>query len=87
MVKFDCEKLVEVVKTDFMMYNDPEELLKAFKEFDPNNTNSIIVDDFKNIIKNMGEPIEDTELDNMIKMADPNSTGKIDYKAFADLMV
>ena len=70
-----------------MMYNDEAELLKAFQEFDPNGTGSIIVDDFKNIIKNMGEPIEDVHLDDMIKIADPNTSGKIDYNAFAKLIV
>lgn len=57
--KFDQQKLVELVQTDFMLYNDQNELMKAFQEFDPNATGAIVVEDFRNIIKNMGEPIED----------------------------
>jgi hypothetical protein len=48
---------VEIVEKDFNHLNEDAELIRAFKEFDPFFSGSIVVEDFTNIMMNMGDSI------------------------------
>ncbi len=43
------------MEKEFNHLNDEGELMKAFKEFDPFFTGSIVIEDFNNIMLNMGD--------------------------------
>lgn len=56
------------------------EVREAFRLFDKNGDGYITVDELKGILANNGEKISDIELNDMIKDADIDGDGKINYE-------
>lgn len=66
---------------------DPmEEIAKAFRMFDDDASGSITFKDVKRVIKELGEPITDEEVEQMIDEADRNGDGEVDLEEFARVM-
>jgi len=61
-------------------------LRKAFSEFDQNSDGYISKEELLNVVTNFGHVIANEELDNMIKLADSDGNGLIDFKEFLCLM-
>ena len=60
---------------------EPEEELKqAFKVFDKDGDGYISADELKEVMKNLGESLSAKEVDDMLKEADINGDGKIDFE-------
>lgn len=64
-------------------YKKPDEvksdLKKAFQVFDLNGDGFISREELQNVLTKMGEKLTDKEVDEMMKKADKNGDGKIDY--------
>ena len=59
---------------------DPEqELREAFRVFDKNGDGFISADELRIVMTSLGERLTDAEVDDMLKEADTNNDGKIDY--------
>ena len=58
-----------------------QELMNAFKVFDKDGSGTISSDELRNVLKSLGEDLTDTELDEMIKLADVNGDGTIDCRS------
>jgi len=67
--------------------DEEEELRQAFKIFDRDNKNFISTAELKYVMKNLGEKLSETEVDDMIKEADPENTGKLDYHGFVKMLL
>ena len=52
----------------------------AFQVFDQNGDGFIDVQELKRAMKNLGEPLTDKELQDMMKEADVDKNNKIDYE-------
>ncbi|KAL2270086.1 hypothetical protein VTJ83DRAFT_2270 [Remersonia thermophila] len=63
-----------------------QELLNAFKTFDKDGSGTISTEELRSVLKSLGENLTDAELDEMIKLADHNGDGQIDYAEFANIM-
>ncbi|KAM6415294.1 EF-hand calcium-binding domain-containing protein 7 isoform 1-T1 [Rhynochetos jubatus] len=61
------------------------ELLEAFAKIDTDNTGYILHDDLYKILTMRGEKMTRDEVSAIIKQADFNCSGKLDYKKFCDL--
>lgn len=48
--------------------------------FDKNGDGFITADELKKVMTNLGEKLSDEEIDDMIKEADLNGDGKVDFK-------
>jgi calmodulin len=67
---------------------DPEkELKEAFKIFDKDGNGFISAAELRHVMTNLGEKLTDEEVDQMIKEADTNGDGQVDYNEFARMMV
>ncbi|KAG2232007.1 hypothetical protein INT48_004817 [Thamnidium elegans] len=64
-----------------------DDLLDAFKVFDKDNDGYITPDELRQVMKQLGQKLSEQEVDEMIKEADADSDGKIDYKEFGKMMV
>ena len=64
-----------------------EELLKAFKQFDASGVDKIQFEEFKNIMENMGETMNEMEIQEMIDFTDKDKTVAIDYVQFSKRMI
>ncbi|CCC67675.1 hypothetical protein NCAS_0A11170 [Naumovozyma castellii] len=66
--------------------NDSEqELIEAFKVFDKNGDGLISKTELKQVLTSIGEKIDDTELEEMIKDVS-NGSGQINIQQFASLL-
>ena len=61
-------------------------LREAFSEFDQNSDGFISKEELLNVMINFGHMISNEELDEMIKLADNDGNGLVDFKEFLDLM-
>lgn len=70
-----------------MAERDPrEEILKAFKLFDDDNTGKISFKNLKRVARELGETMTDEELMEMIEEADRDGDGEINQEEFLRIM-
>ncbi|XP_045182057.2 calmodulin-beta-like [Mercenaria mercenaria] len=62
-----------------------QEIRQAFRIFDRDGNGYIEKAELRRAMKTMGEPLTETELDIMMRDADKNKDGKIDYEEFVVL--
>ncbi|XP_076096068.1 neo-calmodulin-like isoform X2 [Mytilus galloprovincialis] len=73
--------------TDMMKSVDlADEVRDAFRLFDKNGDGYVTASELKTILSNNGEKISDEELDAMIKDADVDGDGKINYQEFVSML-
>ncbi|KAM4022824.1 EF-hand calcium-binding domain-containing protein 7 isoform 1-T1 [Anomaloglossus baeobatrachus] len=60
------------------------ELLKAFRKLDPANKGYILHDDFTRIFTTRGEKMSAEEVSAVLRLADVNSGGRLDYNKFCN---
>ena len=58
------------------------ELKKAFEVMDANKDGVVTKDELKTLLKGLGEDVTDDVVDEMIKIADENNDGKIEFEEF-----
>jgi len=64
-----------------------EELKEAFKVFDKDGNGYISAAELRHVMTNLGEKLTDEEVDEMIREADVDNDGQINYEEFAKMMV
>jgi len=63
-----------------------EEMLAAFKVFDEDGSGTITIDELRKVMRKLGEKVTEDQLKEMIKAADTNGDGLIDYSEFVKMM-
>ncbi|XP_046752233.1 dynein regulatory complex protein 8-like [Diprion similis] len=66
---------------------EPEELLKAFQLFDPENHGYIMRDDLAKALMELGEPFTQDEVNEMMFVACDPATNRINYEHFINLLI
>ncbi|XP_073897790.1 centrin-4 isoform X1 [Castor canadensis] len=66
--------------------DEKEEILKAFKLFDDDDTGSISLNNIKRVAKELGENLTDDELQEMLDEADRDGDGEINEEEFLRMM-
>ena len=64
-----------------------EELVDAFKVFDRDGNGLISAAELRHVMTNLGEKLTDEEVDEMIKEADIDGDGQINYEEFVRMMM
>ena len=64
-----------------------EELLEAFKVFDRDGNGFITSHELRNIMNSLGENLSPEEIEEMVKEADQENDGQIDYDEFVKMMM
>ena len=63
-----------------------EELLEAFKVFDKDGNGNISALELKQVMHNLGENLSDADIEEMIREADLDGDGEINYNEFVKMM-
>merc|ERR1712169_155031 len=64
-----------------------EELVEAFKVFDRDGNGLISAAELRHVMTNLGEKLTDEEVDEMIREADVDGDGQINYEEFVKMMM
>ena len=64
-----------------------EEIKEAFKVFDKDGNGFISAIELRHVMTNLGEKLTDEEVDEMIREADVDGDGQIDYQEFVTMMM
>merc|ERR1712205_274691 len=64
-----------------------EELVEAFKVFDRDGNGLISAAELRHVMTNLGEKLTDEEVDEMIREADVDGDGAINYQEFVRMMM
>lgn len=84
--KISFEEFLELMATKMAEKDSKEEVLKAFKLFDDDNTGKITLKNLKRVAKELGENLTDEELQEMIDEADRDGDGEISQEDFLRIM-
>lgn len=63
-----------------------DEIREAFCVFDKDGNGKISADELKNVMINLGEKLTDEELEEMIREADIDGDGEVNYEEFVKMM-
>ncbi|XP_069594291.1 phosphoglucomutase-1 isoform X4 [Ranitomeya imitator] len=63
------------------------ELLKAFRKLDPTNKGYILHDEFTKVFTTRGEKMSPEEVSSVLRLADINSGGRLDYNKIGRLVI
>merc|ERR1719150_1300340 len=83
---FDYAALVALLERHWKAPASAEQVIEAFKIFDPDGTGVISSQEMRTVMTNLGEKLTKEEVDAMLKEADPEGSGKIDYAKFVHSM-
>lgn len=64
-----------------------EDLLAAFRVFDKDGNGYITRDELKTAMDMIGEPVTETQLDEMLKATDIDNDGRINYEEFVKVLL
>ncbi|CAI9118355.1 OLC1v1019915C1 [Oldenlandia corymbosa var. corymbosa] len=82
------EQIVEF-KEAFSLFDkdgDEEELKEAFKVFDKDQNGYISASELRHVMINLGEKLTDEEVEQMIREADLDGDGQVNYDEFVKMM-
>lgn len=82
----DFAEFMEMMPRQEKDDNAEEEMLEAFQVFDTDGNGSITADELRQIFSNLGEKLTDEEINDMIKEADMDGDGEINYQEFVKMM-
>ncbi|CAC5377257.1 CALM [Mytilus coruscus] len=66
--------------------DDQEELREAFRVFDKDGNGFISAAELRHVMTNLGEKLTDGEVDEMIREADTDGDGQVNYSEFVKMM-
>ncbi|KAK2194832.1 bifunctional EF-hand domain/EF-Hand 1 [Babesia duncani] len=64
-----------------------EELVQAFKVFDRDGNGFISAQELRHVMTNLGEKLTNEEVEEMLREADVDGDGRINYEEFVKLMI
>ena len=80
--EINFENFVSIVNRRDKDADNEEEVIKAFKFFDKEGNGLININELKNIMLSVGKNISEEELNDMLKEADIDMDGYINYEEF-----
>ncbi|KAL4226321.1 Calmodulin [Mactra antiquata] len=80
----DFDEFLEMIARKLQRVDLREEILEAFRVFDNDGNGSISKDELRFAITQLGEKVKEDELDELMKAADLNGDGSINYSVLMD---
>ena len=85
--KIEFEEFVRLMADDSSSIDHDKELLAAFKVFDKDGNGKISHTELKQVMDDLGENMTEKEIDTMIKDADTDDDGMVNYQEFLSMMI
>lgn len=84
--QIDFAEFLEMMTTKMSERDSKEEIIKAFRLFDDDETGKISLKNLRRVAKEIGEAMSEEELAEMIEEADLDGDGEIDQDEFLRIM-
>jgi calmodulin len=75
----DFDEFLTMMERKMKETDTEEEMREAFRVFDKDGDGYISAAELRHVMANLGEKLTEQEVDEMIKEADTNGDGKVDY--------
>ncbi|OAP57329.1 hypothetical protein AYL99_08067 [Fonsecaea erecta] len=82
----DFDEFLQMMSTTVKAQDFAHETRAAFNVFDKDGSGTISADELRQVMKSLGENLTDNEIDEMIREADKDNNGTIDYEEFVQLL-
>ncbi|KAK5089441.1 Mitochondrial group I intron splicing factor ccm1 [Exophiala xenobiotica] len=82
----ELNEFMAMMATSLQPQDTAEETRAAFNVFDKDGSGTISASELRDVMKSLGENLTDAEIDEMIREADKDNNGTIDYEEFANLL-
>ncbi len=73
-------ELMEMVRTGLKLEEKEHEVIEAFRVFDREGNGFINAAEIRRVMTNLGEKLNDEEVDEMIREADLDGDGQVNYE-------
>mmetsp|Transcript_13981 Transcript_13981/g.30405 ORF Transcript_13981/g.30405 Transcript_13981/m.30405 type:complete len:159 (-) Transcript_13981:51-527(-) len=83
----DFDSFLTLMSRKMKDTDSEEELIEAFKVFDRDEDGFISARELRDSMNNLGEKLQNSEVDEMIKEADLDGDGQINYDEFVKMMM
>ncbi|XP_052273653.1 calmodulin-beta-like isoform X3 [Dreissena polymorpha] len=83
----DFDAFLHIMAKRMTVPEPDDQLLEAFRVFDKEGTGIISAADLRQIVTTMGERLTDEEVEEMIKEADDDGDGQINYQEFTQMLI
>lgn len=82
----DFTEFMELITRKLQSVDIQEEILEAFRVFDRDGNGSICKEELRLAMTTLGEKVKEEELDELMKAADFNGDGQINYTEFTKMI-
>ncbi|EDR09945.1 uncharacterized protein LACBIDRAFT_318309 [Laccaria bicolor S238N-H82] len=83
----DFEEFLDMMSRNAVDENAEEEMRQAFLVFDKDGSGQISKSELKQVMRSLGEYLTDQEVEEMIREADGDGDGEIDFQEFQRMML
>lgn len=83
----DFTAFLNIMAKRMTVQEPDDQLLDAFRVFDKEGTGIISAADLRQIVTTMGERLTDEEVEEMIREADDDGDGQINYQEFTQMLI
>ena len=81
--RIDFNSFLRMMKNCKRKPDAEDDLIRAFQIFDKKNSGRVKALEIKTALTTLGEKLNDSEIDELIRLACPNTDGDVDYREFA----
>ncbi|KAH3743691.1 calmodulin D [Pelomyxa schiedti] len=85
--QIDFTEFLSMMSKKMKDEDSEDEIREAFKVFDKDNNGFISAAELRHVMTNLGEKLSEAECDEMIKEADVDGDGQINYEEFVKMML
>jgi calmodulin len=85
--KIEFKEFLDLFARKLKDPDSEEDLVEAFKMFDKDNNGFISAAELRHVMTTLGEKLTEEEADEMIREADMNGDGQINYQEFVKVMM
>lgn len=85
--KIDFADFLTMMAKTVKYTDSEEEIREAFRTIDKYGNGFISAAELRHVMTNLGEKLSEEEVDEMIKEADPDSDGQINYEEFVTMLM
>ena len=82
----DFDEFLDMMTARMSDKDSREDIQKVFKLFDDDRSNTISIHNLRRVARELGETMDDSELQEMIERADSDNDGLVTFEDFYNIM-